>query len=126
MSIFRSALKDLELKSLDLHANGDLFPTLINKEGELREQTIKVLTSQDSKAATEAAHTAMARKLTLKANTFQALAEAASKQEKAYLTETELLRATNEVTEEAKKMQFTDAELSAIIKSAKSIITAEE
>ena len=126
LSIFRSALKDLELKSLDLHSNSDLFPTLINKEGELREQAIKVLASQDLKASTESAHTAMARKLTLKANTFWALTEAASKQEKAYLTETELLRATNEVTERTEKMQFTDAGLSAIIKSVKPIITAEE
>ena len=126
LSIFRSALKDLELKSLDLHSNGNLFPTLINKEGELREWAIKVSASQDSKTSTEAAYTVMIRKLTLKANTFWALTETASKQEKIYLTETELLRATNEDTERADKMQFTDAELSAIIKSVKLTITAEE
>ena len=125
-SIFGSALEDLELKSLDLRSNGDLFPTLVNKEGELRERAIKVPASRGSKATTEAAHTAMARKLTLKANAFRALAEAASKQEKAYLAEAELLRATNEGTEGADKMQSTNAGLSAIIKSAKPTITAEE
>ena len=126
LSIFRSALKDLELKSLDLCSNSDLFSTLINKEEELRKWAIKISALWDLKTSTESAHTAMIRKLILKANTFWALTEAASKQEKIYLTETELLRATNEVTERAEKMQFTDAELSAIIKSAKFIITAEE
>ena len=126
LSVFRSALKDLELKSLDLHTNDNLFPTLVNKEEELKEWAIKISASQDLKTATEAAYTAMIRKLTLKANTFQALTETVLKQEKIYLTETELLRATNEVTERAEKMQFTDVRLSTIIKSAKLIITAEE
>ena len=37
LSIFRSALKDLELKSLNLYSNDNLFSTLINKEEKLRE-----------------------------------------------------------------------------------------
>lgn len=121
--VFHSPFTDEELRSLDLRANGVLFPTLVNKEGDLRERAIK---GSNVGTRSKSEHNRLVKKLEIKANLFKEMSEAATRQEKAIRSEIKTLHATKTATALAKEMERLEPGIEALIKTSMPTIPAAE
>lgn len=113
-TVFNSAFSKEELQVLNLKANSDIFPMLINKDGDLRERVQKTLNPKSTKKPWEN----MMKRMEAKAKTFRDIADAARRQEKAYVNEASTLKSTKKILPSNERMDQEDSGLKSILRAS--------
>ena len=119
--IFGAPFSQEELRLLDLRSASELFPSLVNKDGELRSRAIKVF-----KATSLKDPKAFAKRLLEKADVFKDMASAARKQETRFREAADKLQLGNKDTKEAKELLNDEPSLWQLLQATKPTMSAHD